>query len=189
LSNIMPILQGICPICFIRTGQRVKSLPVGEQEGLGHRPFYDCGPPLTFTEYVTFRQGIELRKPYYYCYTCAMPQSKGGNCLEPKCHADWSKDTPRLKMKNQGNPASPRGRGPCLWSNIIQASVFAMYFDKPAFENLRGHFNFTEKDDLTNMSLDEWRTWLCTDLKDQGEYWKGLEVFLFKMEEYGLTGV
>jgi hypothetical protein len=190
LSNIMPVLEGICPVCFILTCQRINSLPVGEMDGSGHRPFYDCGVEQTFQEYVSFQDAIRLRKPYFYCYTCCLPQSKGGNRLEPKCHADWSNDRPRMKLKElkKGAPG-PGKRGACPWSNIVQASLFALYFDEACMQDLVHHFNYTDKDDWTQMTLDEWRAWLCIDLTDQGEYWKGLEVFLFKMAEYGLTGV
>jgi hypothetical protein len=36
------------------------------------------------------------------------------------------------------------------------------------------------------MTVNEWAEWLNTDLHDQGEYWKGLEVFLFKAAERGM---
>ena len=180
LNDLMPILQGICPICFILTGTRVKSLPIGQQEGSGHRPFYDCGLPVSFKDFTTFRDGIILRTPYFYCFRCTMPQSKGGNRLEPKIHTDWWSSCRRTKLKDGGSIT-------CPWSNIVQASVFAIFFDPATMNYLQTHFNCTNKKDWEKMSLDEWCKWLCTDLHDQGEYWKGLEVFLFMMARYGLT--
>jgi hypothetical protein len=37
------------------------------------------------------------------------------------------------------------------------------------------------------MSSAEWTQFLNINLADQGEYWKGLEDFLFKAAEYGLV--
>lgn len=71
---------------------------------------------------------------------------------------------------------------------MIPASLFALFYDKTAMNDLLTHFKYTNKEDCGEMTLDEWVKWLCTDLTDQGEYWKGLEVFLFKMAEHGLKG-
>jgi hypothetical protein len=71
---------------------------------------------------------------------------------------------------------------------MIQASVFAMYFHPTIMEELLVHFKYTDKENWEEMTLDEWCTWLCTDLFNQGQYWKGLEVFLFVMDRHGLTG-
>lgn len=117
-----------------------------------------------------------------------MPQSKNGNRLEPKIHSDWSNNRPRTKAKDQGKAASGTGSGPCPWSNIIQASVYAMFFHPETMQDLLNHFHYTDREDREQMTLDEWRKWLCTDLTDEGEYWKGLEVFLFKMAQHGLAG-
>jgi hypothetical protein len=61
-----------------------------------------------------------------------------------------------------------------------------MYQDKAAIKDLLIHFSYTNKEDCKEMILDEWAGWLSIDLTDQGEYWKGLEVFLFKMAEQGI---
>jgi hypothetical protein len=53
-------------------------------------------------------------------------------------------------------------------------------------EELLPHFAFTTLDNPNTMILDKWSQWLNIDLADQGEYWKGLEVFLLKAAEYGL---
>jgi Helicase conserved C-terminal domain len=184
LSNLMPILQGICPICFILTGTKVKSLPIGDQEGLGHQPFRDCGLPVDFDDFTKFRNKIVLRTPYFYCFTCAMPQNKDGNRLEPKIHSDWSDNVRRSKVKHADSETS----GSCPWSNIIQACVYAMFFHPTTMEALVPCFNYTDKDNWEEMTLDEWCKWLCNDLFEEGEYWKGLEVFLFMMAQHGLIG-
>ena len=119
-----------------------------------------------------------------------MPQSKGGNRLEPKFHSNWSNNLGRTKIKDEEKAASAgsRGRGCCPWTNIIQACIFAMFFHRPTMKDLYTNFNYTDKEDWEEMTLEEWRTWLCIDLQHQGEYWKGLEVFLFMMAQRGLPG-
>jgi len=182
LNDIMPMLLGFCPICFILKGQRVKSLPIGEKEGSGHRPLYDCGLGLQnkFPDYIDFRKEIILKGPYIYCYICGMPQSKNGNRLEPKCHSDVSCSREFWTVKGK--------KRSCPWKDIIHTTLFALYHDEIAMKDLLTHFMYTDKEDCREMTLDEWAKWLCTDLTDQGEYWKGLEVFLFKMAEHGLKG-
>jgi Helicase conserved C-terminal domain len=173
LNNIMPMLREICPVCFVLKGQRVKSLSVGNLEGSGHRPLIDCGLQGKFKDFVDFRKGIILGGPYLYCFPCGMPQSKNGNDLEPKCHSELQVWTKKI---------------PCPWKEKIHAFLFALYYDKAAMKDVLTHFMYTDKEDCGEMALDEWAKWLCTDLTDQGEYWKGLEVFLFKMAERGLKG-
>jgi hypothetical protein len=48
------------------------------------------------------------------------------------------------------------------------------------------HFNFTTSED-PSVTLEQWTHFVNIDLADQGEYWKGLKVFLFKAVEYGLV--
>lgn len=196
LDQFMPALSGVCPVCFILGREMVPSHPVGDQAESGHRPFYHCPfdqlldhggstPGPTFAGFVDFRRMIDLRKGFYYCYTCCMPQNKNGNGLEPACHADWSRNCTRYKLK-EGGSSTPQAKGRCPWSNIIQASLYVMYFHRQAMEELLQHFPYTTLEDPSTMTLAEWANWLNTDLSDEGEYWKGLEVFLFKATAYGL---
>jgi hypothetical protein len=52
--------------------------------------------------------------------------------------------------------------------------------------DLLDHFNFTNLEDPSQMTLQAWSEWLNTDLTDRGEYWKGLEVFLFLVSAHGV---
>jgi hypothetical protein len=94
LDQFMPALSSICPVCFILGWEMVPSHPVGDQAESGHRPFYHCPfyqlldhrgstPGPTFAGFVDFRNMICLRKGFYYCYMCWMPQSKNGNGPKP----------------------------------------------------------------------------------------------------------
>jgi hypothetical protein len=176
LNKIMPTFQDICPLCFILKGERVQSLPVGQREGSGHQPFHNCELNVKFTDYVQFSKGITLGGPYLYCFACGMPQGKGGNSLEPKCHKDVSSSSNFWSGKN--GPA-------CPWKDMIRASLFALYYDETAMKDLLIRFKYTKKDDCREMTLDEWAKWLGADFTE-GEYWKGLEVFLYWMAERGL---
>ena len=115
-----------------------------------------------------------------------MPQSKGGNDLEPSFHAKAMCKSGRRRMDPGGSSTPQPLMTPrkCPWGNIIQASLFALYFDRSAMAKLLPHFHYAKHPD--KMTVNQWAEWLNTDLHDQGEYWKGLEVFLFKAAEHGL---
>jgi hypothetical protein len=193
LDSFMPALIGNCPVCFILTGKRVDSDEIGFPlaSDTKHRPFHDCpldqllgtGPHPTANDFINWRGTINLQPAFRYCYTCAMPQTLKGDNLEPACHKAWGgSNSSRRKLSSK----NANGKGSCPWANIIQASVFILRFDRRAMQDLLPHFNFTTSDD-PNVSLAEWTQFLNIDLADQGEYWKGLEVFLFKAAEYGLV--
>jgi hypothetical protein len=195
LDSFMPMLVGTCPICFILTRRRVRSHEIGYQEtsDTKHCPFFDCpfdellgpGPHPTIKEFFDWRKKIKLEPPYRYCWTCAMPQTLKGDDLEPICHKQWAGTSTRSKLSSKNGNGNPAGKRNCPWANIIQASMFVLRLDGQAMQELLPHFNFTTSDDPT-VTLAEWTQFLNIDLADQGEYWKGLEVFLFKVAEYGL---
>ena len=194
LNKIMPAMQGICPACFILTGKRVKSLPVGSK-GAGadesqHIPFKHCQFPQSrcpnMWEFISFRKMIKLKGGFHYCFSCGMPQNKNRNGLEPKCHEDWGENCSRAKLNTPVNPGT-LVKGVCPWSGIIQASLFALFHDKMAMKALKEPPIGLQDPD--QMSLAQWASWLNKDESEKGEYWKGLEVFLFKMAEYGYKGI
>jgi hypothetical protein len=194
LEQFMPAMANICPVCWILTGRRIPSQPVGPDASKDeHVPFFSCpfnellGPNInpTFYQFLDFRKIINLRPDFSYCFTCAMPQSKGGNDLEPSFHAKAMRKSARRRTDAVGS-STPQQKTPrkCPWGNIIQASLFALYFDHSAMAKLLPHFCYADNPD--GMTVNEWAEWLNTDLHDQGEYWKGLEVFLFKAAERGM---
>jgi hypothetical protein len=208
LSKIMPVLENRCPLCFILHGRLETSLAVGEKlKSLsGHHPFRDCqldtllGEDLrvypTFEGYLQFRKTLLLPGGFRYCWTCGMPQSTKYNGLEPACHANWSLGSPRGKLGSQGTRSGPSApRKLCPWSDIIQVALYAIYFHRPSMEELRNHFP-----ELHNyppyllpdgyemaLQLEQWARSLLIEHPSKGLYWMGLEVFLFKAAQYGLT--
>ncbi|KIL53866.1 hypothetical protein M378DRAFT_182719, partial [Amanita muscaria Koide BX008] len=191
LDQFMPALIKACPVCWILTGKRIPSNPVGpvgQPIQSVHMPFQTCpfnellvsrpGNRPTFQQFVDFRKSILLRGNFNYCFLCTMPQSKDGNGLEPNCHAM------ALDKYTRVPSSSPQLKRKCPWANIIQASLFALYFDRSAMAKLLLHFPYSNNPE--SMTIKEWAEWLNTDLHDQGEYWKGLEVFLFKAAEHGM---
>jgi hypothetical protein len=104
----------------------------------------------------------------------------------PEQKWQWPEASTCYKLK-EGGSSTPQGKGQCPWSNIIQASLYVMYFHHQAMEELLQHFPYTTLEDPSTITLAEWANSLNTDLSDKGEYWKGLEVFLFKAMAYGLV--
>lgn len=190
LNKVMPILENYCAVCLVLTGKFVTSAKIGPTVGASldvHKPFRDCHNPLPhfdFNGFITFRSKIRLPGEHRYCFLCGMPKGKSRDKLEPTCHTGSSSS---LKGHTSlGSPSGPNSNV-CPFSNIVQATLFTAYHHPPTMKALAQQFpGLGIANPEEPVPVDQWVYWLCKDEAD-GEYWKGLEVFLFIMTSLGLT--
>jgi len=158
LDRILPALKHNCPVCFILSGDLTESLPVQEQTGhVGQ----DCphllekfnDPLLLLTEWQRFRKCIILPGAYAYCFGCGLPQERGFNGLQPKCHGNGF-----------GNH--------CQWKDKIMLCLFALYYDAGTMEELG----------VTLEDVGVWGRWLSSE-ENETQYWRGLEIFIKKAKQ------
>lgn len=104
-----------------------------------------------------------------------MPQSKNG--LEPRCHQVWNETEGYAANKYKGDIIR------CKFENIVQAFLFAIFFHPKVMNKVLAHFGFdAPSDDVRRKNMKWWTDLLNKEDSEKGEYWKGLEVFLFASE-------
>ena len=181
VNEIIKNLGDTCAVCWIVYDKRIPLHSPGvDVVGGCHVPFRDCGLDIQVTavDYSDWRALIKLAASFRYCYSCGMPQSHQGNKQEPWCHAHWNEEKGYGKAsQSPAQPLQPRRRETppsCPWKDFIFQCLFMLYHNPPVMKQLQQQFEFPE-----GMALEAWAEWVSIDLTDQGEYWKGLEVFIY----------
>lgn len=195
LDGIIPILVNCCPVCFLwfdGTLQESKAkIGCTKEEaasyGTEHVPIHSCSLPADFKpppysplptiyEFWSFKKSIRLPQNYSYCFGCTMPQGKNG--FEPRCHEIWNVSEGYASNKFKS------GIIRCKYENIVQAFLFALFFHPRVMNEVLTHFGFDapSNDDGRRKNMKWWTDLLNEEDSEKGEYWKGLEVFLFVSE-------
>lgn len=132
-----------------------------------HQAFSGCSlhasviPPPGWIEY----KKIFSWKPFSYCYWCGLPQDCNNNGESPDCHRRliWTKGVP------------------CAFAGFTYIVVWTLWHTPTSRAALIDHFGLPRS--MTYQDFCQWAT-----REDDGEYYKGLEVFLWYCKRWLESG-
>lgn len=154
LDTFMRIVVGKCPCCFARHG-----------ELMAHVPFSGCPTASAAipTNWLPFKQIFKGKFiPFCYCYNCGMPQDRLGNGEAPDCHRSY--------VFKKGSF--------CPWADFIFISLWCLWHQPTIRANILEIFGVSPDTDYATFL-----NWITTE-DTPGEYYKGLEVFLWYCEQW-----
>jgi hypothetical protein len=99
---------------------------------------------------------------FHYCYYCNMPQERAGNGEGPQTHRSHI-----FKAKT-----------PCAWADFVVITLYCLWHIPNRRSDLLSHFLLRK-----TMDFEEFTRWVTQD-DTPGEYFKGLEVFLWYCERW-----
>lgn len=156
LSTIMTIIQGKCPICFIRLGQLHDHKPWAGCDSSGNIPNLWLG----------LKRSLKFEK-FTYCYSCALPQDRGWNREAPECHRSF--------VFRKGVF--------CPWADFVYIAIWTLWHDVNKRALMTAKFSLS-----SDISYEDFASWIGSEEQMAGEYFKGLEVFLWFSEEWLSSG-
>lgn len=175
LDVIMRLLGGKCPVCWVILGRLAEV----------HKPFIGCTAHSGLQQ-MSFAYGwLEFKRvfrfaDFHYCWHCGLPQEQRYNGEEPACHK-------KLKLFSRRNfsQSSPAQNGKviCPYADFIALSIWCIYHVEELRTAASLHFSFP-----STASLHKFRTWVVEEEKTRGEYYKGLELFVWFYKRWELTG-
>jgi hypothetical protein len=169
LSRTILRLRDSCAVCFISTGQLRACTS----------PFVSCDGTFRTSmdheqEWLSFKRNTRFAK-FTTCYYCWVPLDRKRNGEEPNAHRPH---TQRLldasKRKKQGGGVGTESQSPCDFADIIPLALYTAFALPSVLKMVEEKFGFSAEDDI-----DKFRQWVCVEKRDQGEFYKGLEAFLY----------
>jgi hypothetical protein len=109
----------------------------------------------------SFKKAFKFEQ-YAYCFNCGLPQDRQRNGEEPDCH----------------RKAGQYGKN-CPWKDFIFIVLFLLWDDVNIRLRFMDYFNLDNR-----MTFGDFKGWAGTEDSLKGEYYKGLEVFLWYCEEW-----
>lgn len=200
LDTIMKSIVGFCPVCWFLTDQfnlrqtrpdGVYDRPSGQ---IPHDPFngvcsgmeniIELGIHDSEKDNWTFHKSIVMPANCSYCFNCHLPQDFQGQKFRPFTHPEmFSSAAPTPSSSRGYSPSFSFTANPCPWKDIVGQCLFALYFHEELLERLNAHFQFAE--DSCTMSIGKWLQWIVTSNNDSGEFYNGLELFMYRVKELG----
>ena len=158
LNTFMTILKGTCPACFACFGELVK-----------HDAFNGCGPAMTVPRdqwIVALKKKFKF-VPYTYCYHCGLPQDRGPVRESPDCHRQVSWGKGKI----------------CPWADYIYIVLWSIWHRPDLRSTFLAAQNLSQ-----DSTYDDFVEWAIEEDALAGEYFKGLEGFLWFCQQWMSSG-
>jgi len=158
LDMFMTMVRGKCPIEFAATGRL-----------LAHVPFRGCDrasvllPPVGWLKY----KRLFKFEPYTYCYFCGLPQDRDQNGKAPDCHRSFRFIPGTI----------------CDFADFTYLTVWTLWHTEASRVAMLANFGLPPL-----MDYQDFARWAVTEEMMDGEYYKGLEVFIWYCERWLTSG-
>jgi hypothetical protein len=133
-----------------------------------HTAFRECPPEISVpaNEWMSFKRLFKFDK-YTYCYNCGLPQDRGPVKESPQCHRGlrWGKGVF------------------CPWADYVFIVLWCIWNTPSLLSPMLAAFRLP-----TNITYDDFVGWVTEENSVAGEYYHGLEAFVWFCERWTSSG-